>query len=52
MVADHVLFLSLGVAVIIGSICLAILKWYMSVGHSLKTGLCTRGFTPNDEFSV
>ena len=39
MVADHVLFLSLGVAAIIGSICLTILKWYMSVRYENRFGV-------------
>ena len=36
MVADRVLFFSLGRAAIIGSLCLAILREYMSVGRSRK----------------
>ena len=34
MVADRVFLFSLGRAAIIGSLCLAILGEYMSVGHS------------------
>ena len=34
MVADRVFLFSLGRAAIIGSLCLAILREYMSVGHS------------------
>ena len=34
MVAERVFFFSLGRAAIIGSLCLAILREYMSVGHS------------------
>ena len=34
MVADRVFFFSLGRAAIIGSLCLAVLREYMSVGHS------------------
>ena len=38
MVADRIFFFSLGRAAIIGSLCLAILGEYMSVGHSRLRG--------------
>ena len=36
MVADRVFFFSLGRTAIIGSLCLAVLREYMSVGHSSR----------------